>query len=468
MKRSFGYAVAAMLVSGTCWWLSFSLGLHWWWPIWLAPVPILWLAPRLTGWATFGLGFTAFLSGRLAWLGYLLSLMPVMPAVLITLIPPLLFGLALLPARAFLRRGQPVMAAVSFGALWAAMEFLSFVLGKDGTFGSIAYTQAGFLPGIQLAALTGVEGISFVLCFIPALAAAALYFRRGWLLLTGFIVLVVGFGWVRLQTGRYGAPVRVGLVSLGEAVYGGRIYETNAAKEMEILRKYSSEIKKMTDAIVVVLPEKALPVTDTTEAMVRDSLQRLASKCGVVIVGGVTRIGPKRLANLAPVFGTFGTMLFIYEKVHLFEGEAIEGFSHGSSPGIYGGIGVAICKDLDFAPYMRRYAQAGIRVLYAPAWDFVRDGWWHSRIAIVGAVANGYALVRNAREGRLTISDDRGRVSFEASSEGRELTTMIGTVRPAMGRTLYSRWGDWFGWLMVGTALALLVYLAARRSFTRV
>ncbi|HEY4110994.1 nitrilase-related carbon-nitrogen hydrolase [Puia sp.] len=461
--------IAVVLIAGACWWLSFDLGLHWWWPIWLAPVPVLWYSPRLSAFGAFSLGFFAFLLGRLAWLGFLLSVLPPVPAVIFTTMPALLFALAVLPARTCLRRGQPVLAALSFAASWTAIEFLFALLGRDGTIVSMAYTQASFLPVIQLAALTGVAGITFVLCLVPALMVGVLRSRRGWMGPVVVVVAVMGFGLVRLRTGDYGAPVKVGMVTVEEGVYRNGIYPKSDSDESGILFRYIRQIEKLGEqgARLIVLPEKALPVTEFTADGMRISMTEAADRFGMRIVAGYTNITPP-MANLAAVFDPAKGLVHSYEKVHLFEGEAIEGFAHGMKPGILGQSGVAICKDLDFEGYMRNYGRAGIGVLYAPAWDFVRDGWWHSRVAIVGAVANGYSLVRNAREGRMTISDDRGRVAFEMSSESRGLTTMTGMVRPSAGTTLYSRWGDWFGWLMLATALAVIVYLAARRSFTRV
>jgi apolipoprotein N-acyltransferase len=463
-------SISAVLIAGLCWWLSYNLELHWWLPIWLAPIPVLWLAPRLPAFGAFGIGFGAFLLGRLAWLPYLWSVLPRVPAIIFTLLPALLFGLTALPARAFLRRGQPLLAALSFAAPWTAIEFLVSILGRDGTIVSIAYTQSSFLPVIQLASLTGVAGITFVLCFVPALIAGALQTRRIWIWPVGIAVVVLGFGFVRLRTGEYGAPVKVGMVALEERLYGGNVYERRADKELAVFGRYCGEIGKLGEAgmKVVIIPEKALPLTDTTVKEVYDSLAQTAARLKIFIVAGVTRIEPHGMSNLAPVFGPEGRLLVDYKKVNLFEGEAIEGFGRGSEPGIFGAEGVAICKDFDFERYMRNYGRAGLSLIYDPAWDFVRDGWWHSRVAIVGAVAQGYSLVRNAREGRFTISDDRGRVDFEVSSEGRELTTMTGTVRPSTGHTLYSRWGDWFGWLMIAISVFVLIYLAASRSLTRV
>lgn len=459
-----GRSIAAALIAGGCWWLSFDFGLHWWWPIWLAPIPVLWMAPKLRPGAAFGLGALAYFIGRLAWLGFLLKVLPVLPALLFTTIPAAVVGVAALSARVFLRRGQPVLAALSFAAIWTAVEFLSFLLGRDGTYASIAYTQSACLPVVQVAALTGVTGISFLLCFIPGLVVA----RKGWPVLAVTVVVVTGFGVVRMQGGEYGAPVKVGMVTLDEGVYGRRVYEPTVMKEWALFGQYAKEIERLASAgaVVVVLPEKALPVTDSTVAIMHDSLARMASRLHIKIIAGETRMTSNQLSNRALVFGPKGGLLADYEKVNLFEGEAIDGFRSGSQPGIFGAEGIAICKDFDFENYIRRYGRAAIGIMYDPAWDFVEDGWWHSRIAIVGAVANGYTLVRNAREGRLTISDDRGRVLTEASSEGQGFVSAMGIARPSSGHTLFSRWGEWFGWLTLAGAI-VLGYFAARPLFTR-
>lgn len=77
------------------------------------------------------------------------------------------------------------------------------------------------------------------------------------------------------------------------------------------------------------------------------------------------------------------------------------------------------------------------------------------------AVENGFVLVRNAQQGRLIISDDRGSVLAEASSEKSKHASVIGEVcTKAGGLTLYSRWGDWFGWLNLFLAVAQIVMLS--------
>jgi apolipoprotein N-acyltransferase len=96
------------------------------------------------------------------------------------------------------------------------------------------------------------------------------------------------------------------------------------------------------------------------------------------------------------------------------------------------------------------------QVLLVPAWDFEVDGWLHSRMAILRGVEAGLAVARVARCGRLTLSDDRGRVVAEASAEARD-AELVGDLPVRDTRTRYAQWGDWFAWLNVAGLLLLLI-----------
>ena len=105
-----GLASAALAYLGT--------GLHpLWWALWLAPVPVLAVAPRLRRSVAFLLASLAWLIGELNQLAYFrhgieLSL----PVIIILLvIPAAVFGLGVLFARAFLRQG------LSFWLRWPSL-----------------------------------------------------------------------------------------------------------------------------------------------------------------------------------------------------------------------------------------------------------------------------------------------------------------------------------------------------------
>ena len=129
--------------------------------------------------------------------------------------------------------------------------------------------------------------------------------------------------------------------------------------------------------------------------------------------------------------------------------------------------GLAICKDMDFTATGRENGRLGARLLLVPAWDFKVDAWLHSRMAILRGVESGFAIARAARDGSLTLSDDRGRVVAEAPSTAEgSVATVVGDVPVRDTTTFYARFGDWFA--QVSLALAaiciLLATIPARRS----
>ncbi len=127
-------------------------------------------------------------------------------------------------------------------------------------------------------------------------------------------------------------------------------------------------------------------------------------------------------------------------------------------------IGVAICKDYDFTSTGRRYGLQHAGLMLAPAWDFDADAWLHARMAILRGVENGFAMARSARDGQLTLSDDRGRVLAQASTAGIDAPVgVVGELPLRTMRTPYTRIGDGFGLLCLVAALALAVIAAVRK-----
>ncbi len=75
-------------------------------------------------------------------------------------------------------------------------------------------------------------------------------------------------------------------------------------------------------------------------------------------------------------------------------------------------------------------------------------------MAILRGVESGFAIARAAHSGRLTLSDDRGRVLAEASSEKHD-AELVGELPLRETQTLYARWGDWFAWLDLAALLGV-------------
>lgn len=90
-----------------------------------------------------------------------------------------------------------------------------------------------------------------------------------------------------------------------------------------------------------------------------------------------------------------------------------------------------------------------MRILAAPAWDFIRDGRLHSRLAVMRAVEDGFSMARAAQQGLLTFIDAYGRILGEAATYTAPEALLVRSVPAGRGATVYNSLGDWFGWSCV-------------------
>jgi apolipoprotein N-acyltransferase len=63
------------------------------------------------------------------------------------------------------------------------------------------------------------------------------------------------------------------------------------------------------------------------------------------------------------------------------------------------------------------------------------------------AVESGFALVRAAKNGYLSVVDSRGRVLAEARSDSAPFATLLADVPDVHDTTIYLLLGDWFAWI---------------------
>src|SRR5947199_630960 len=91
-------------------------GLHpIWWALWLAPIPVLAIAPRFGGSVAFLLGAIVWLIGEMNQWRYVrhgIELPPLI-TVLYFVVPAVVFGLGVLFVRSFIRRGSPFLASLA-------------------------------------------------------------------------------------------------------------------------------------------------------------------------------------------------------------------------------------------------------------------------------------------------------------------------------------------------------------------
>ncbi len=445
----------------------FGTGLHpIWWTLWLAPVSVLAIAPRLRGGAAFLLGSIAWLLGEMNQWNYLRHVIELPPRIIIVFfaIAAVVFGVGVLFVRSFLRRGSLLLAALAFPVYWVTCEHFNAMASPHSTFGNLAYTQMNCLPLIQIASVTGLWGISFMV-FLFAGATGALLSGVGKAWQRSALVIGVGtvicavfaFGEWRLQSNPSGQSLAVTLIAKDVPM---NIYLGSEEQALELLRKYADEIRRVTPTgrNTVVLPEKVARVSDSALPRVDALFSSAASATRAPIVLGIVRKTPSGAFNSSRFYSGDGKLEANYDKHHLIPG--VEPEKPGDTRVLLdqpsGRWGLQICKDMDFPKLSRQYAADGANLLLVPAWDFNVDRWLHARMAVLRAVENGFALARSARNGLLTLADNRGRILVELPTASGRFVSISGNVNVRREETFYTRSGDWFAWLSVAALVILL------------
>ena len=472
--REASLTVAMFVVTATLVW--FGNGLTPWWPLlWFAPLPLFWFALRSRGWSAALLAFTAWLAGSLNLLGYFrLQHTPFWVWLVDFGGLSLSVAIGVLMFRALVLRGAVWSGMIAPAALWVTLDWVRYGFTPHGTGADLAYTQLEFLPFLQLASITGPWGMTFLLQLFPAAVAVALHFRKSEPRLAlrvagvvaGVMLVVLGYGAVRLGESGPRQSIKVGLVA-SDIPENDSIVGAGADAE-RLLKAYAMRAGDLASrgAQIVVMPEKIAAVRDGDVPADDAIFQAVANSSGAMLVAGELQVSPSAAGllryNRAKVFRPQAAAAS-YDKEHMLPpmesdetpGTAKLALSLGKAR-----LGVAICKDMDFTSMSLAYADFGTELMLVPAWDFNSDRTWHGHMAIMRGVEGGFSVARAAKNGYLTVSDDRGRIIAEARSDSGPFATLVADVPVGREHTLFQKWGNWFAWVAVGALAVVLVRLA--------
>jgi apolipoprotein N-acyltransferase len=440
---------------------------------WLAAIPVLWMAPRISTAQAFFVAAGAYALGGLNEWSYSRTVLPTWLVATLLLCTACVFAAAVVFFRAGVVRGRIWQAALVFPAFWVSMEYAVAMFSVHGTFGNLSYSQMDFLPLLQIASVTGIWGISFCI-FLFASAGAVLLIPGSSPvkvpLAAGVCIVllcVIGFGRWRLSVAPKDSPtIKVGLMASNSPE---NIHADTPAEAQAIFQRYADQIRPLAAQGIklFVLPEHSGPVTDASQAAADALFGQLAQQTGAYIAIGVDRITPHVSWNQERLYSPQEGLVAAYNKHHLlppWEDQFAPDVKRTVVNQPSGKWGLQICKDMDFPRLSREYAQDGIGLLLVPAWDFVEDGWLHGRMAVLRGVESGFSIARSAKLGILTATDDRGHILAERNTIGPTFASVIATVPVRHDVTLYSRFGDWFAWFSILLLFATLISIFRRRS----
>jgi apolipoprotein N-acyltransferase len=455
---------------------------------WIFLVPLLWSIRDVKPRTAFFLGTAAGTVGHLGgfyWIfttlmefGRLPASLALLGLILLAVVHGMSFGLW-----AYVVRLHHIRSGWALGWLapvvWVAMEHVyPFIFPVF-----IGASQHPLQHAMQVADITGPLGLSFMVVLANGAAYEALLKRSGRpvaivaLLVTGIVI----YGGLRTRTIeaqiRAAPKLTVGLV---QANLSAR--ERNASPEvfLQVHREMTLGLERERDFDLVVWPEYV-----TTLELSGDEIHLPASVQGgskaPVLFGCISyqnMAGVKRYYGSAILAGPEGEILGRYDKLKLVPfGEYVPfsdylpalndlfphvgNFAIGESldPILLGRwrLSTSICYEALHAGLIRRMVavDATPHLLV----NLTNDSWYgdthepqqHLVLASLRAIENRRALVRVTNTGISAIVDPFG--GFEIRSEPWTRATLMGEVPMLECRTLYSRFGDWLGWLCLGLVL---------------
>jgi apolipoprotein N-acyltransferase len=476
---------------------------------WTALAPLLLALPGASGWTALRLGF---LTGAVSGLGlmYWTSLvvvqygglsLPVGIFVMVLLCLavacfPALF--AWLVARWDAAFGLRGLLLAPFA--WVVIEVLRVYTFFRFPWCLLGYSQHRHLPFIQIASVTAVYGVSFLLVLSAALLAyAALEHdprrrRNAGASLLGMLAVVFVSGLVVLrQPHAVNGIVRVGLVQANIAQdekWDPARAEVNVRKHIDLTLVAADR-----GARLVVWPESAVPHRFDESPGLAALLRDLTRRRGIFLLFGnddreSDGVAGERLFVGAKMIAPDGELGLRYHKIRLVPfGEyvplqplitlggrvaaklvqQVSDFTPGEEPvtGLVDGrrLGTFICYEAIFPDLGRLFVREGADLLV----NITNDAWYgrtsaphqHLAMATFRAVENGKYLVRAANTGITAVVDPRGRVL--ESTPLFEPALIVRDVPSVPGKTFYAQNGDVFAWGCLLVTLVLTLQSRFRR-----
>ena len=373
------------------------------------------------------------------------------------------------------------LSSLLFPAAFVSVECLR-ALTPLGSLGLLAYTQAGFLPLMQLTSLTGSFGLSFLLCWFGAVAVTAAQKRPRWKPAAGVCLALLAasvcFGCVRCAAFPVGSDNTVRVASVVGPYY--EKYEDGTYEEIpteESLRYFLSEAQRAAEggAKIACWNEEAFTVYDMDEPLLVDAAVAFAKEHGMILIVGYETPDTDGSENGESVNKSILVLpngeVTEYIKTNLIPLVEIPGYVKGSGavPTVATSAGVianVICFDDTFIGFIREKTGSA-DVLFVPSWDWGAVKRAHTDLSAFRAVENGFTVVKPTYGGISAAIDRQGRVigRFDTADTGFD-TVQFADVPMQGVPTVYAKIGGAVDlvFLLLGFVLIALGVAALRRN----
>jgi apolipoprotein N-acyltransferase len=477
---------------------------------WFALVPLFYSIEGKGLYVSFKLGFlTGFVSflGILYWIVVAVHTYGNVPFILSGLILLLLVIYLSLFTGAFtfltrlIRTRSGIQTILFTPILWVALEYLRSFLLTGFPWAYLGHTQYLNLPFIQMADITGVYGLSFV---ILSVNASLYWVLHQWpkrtfpfkevgitvLILLSFLI----YGYIKIKhVDREiikSPPLKVALVQ-GNIDQSIKWDESFQLQTLKIYRRLSMRVMEDKPDLII-WPETATPFFFQEAKEYQPIVLEIPEKTNAFLLFGTPfykiEKGKVNYYNSAFLVSPSKKLIGKYDKIHLVPfgeyiplrkllffiessiGEGIGNFKPGkeivnlSLP--QGKFGVLICFEIIFPDLCRRFVKDGADFLVT----LTNDAWFgrtsapyqHLSVATFRAIENRVFIARVANTGISAFIDSKGKIVDQGGIFTEE--AMNGTIRLSKNKTFYTLYGDVFAWICSGFSIFFLLHALIRKQ----
>ncbi len=399
-----------------------------------------------------------------------------------------------------------IRMGVSFGIsapfLWVCLEYLRAILFSGFPWESLGYSQFMNPLIIQIADITGVYGVSFLIVLVNSTVFGIICLkereeadqlaRYGSVTLI-ILFLVVGYGYWRLQAINAASDgsgtIKIGLIQ-------GNIDQKrkwDPSFQQETIDVYRELTYRAADGglDLVVWPETATPFYFQEHEQYRPFITNIPKTIQAFLLFGTPAYDYREdkviYFNRAYLINPRGAIQGKYDKIHLVPFgeyvplrsllffikkmvEEVGDFTPGDSTeplqASFGKFGVLICFEGIFSDPSRKFVKKGADFLV----NITNDAWFgkssapfqHLSMVIFRAVENRVFVVRSANSGISAFIDPFGRIVSKTSIFSREFLT--GRIKLTKNKlTFYTAHGNVFAHLCIAVFLTLVFIMTHRK-----
>ena len=403
-------------------------------------------------------------------------------------------ALTYLTDRLLAPRLKGFVSTLVFPLAFVTVQYIMILTSPYSSHGSLAYTQYGNLPLLQIASVTGLSGITFLVAWFASVVNWAWdqqfewkKVSRGVVTYAGILAVILIAGGASIISPPASDTVRMAAIPAteifeisqdtrdsAERFQSGNITET----ELESIRtEFNANIDDLLErsereasagARIIFWSEGAGYVLEQDETALIERGSMLASQEGIYLGMALATLKPGQMLvdNKIVLIEPSGEVAWQYLKARPVPGEpSVRGDGEIltlDTP--YGKIATAICFDMDFPNLIRQAGEAGVDVMFNPANDWEEVAPLRMRMATFRAIENGFSLFRPTSHGFSAAADYQGRVLAITDYFTSEDPVMTAYVPIKGVKTVYSQIGDLFARLCMAGLVAAITWVLVRRK----